>query len=311
MELRSLGKSGLRVSAIGLGGNTFGETVRDDAAVAVIHRALEFGITFLDTADIYADGRSEELIGRAVAGRRSEAIIATKFGARVKPGTPGAPGSRRWITQVVDDSLRRLKTDYIDLYQVHYIDNGTPFEETLRALDDLVRQGKVLYVGCSNFAAWQLVHVLWMSRQLGLTSMVSVQPGWNLVDGLDDPHLLPACQAFGVGIIPYRPLASGILTGKYRMGEEPPAGTRAGDLEFVRKRLTETRIAAVERLKPWAEARGHTTAELGIAWLLRQPQVSTVIVGARTPEQVERNVAASSWLLSSSEVEEAERIARG
>ena len=311
MELRRLGHSGLKVSAIGLGGNTFGATVDGEEAVAVIRHALDAGITFIDTADAYSRGRSEELIGRAVSGRRTEVVLATKV--RHPMGeSPYASGlSRRWILQAAEDSLRRLGTDYLDLYQAHAPDDETPLEETLRALDDLVCQGKVRYLGCSNYPAWQLAQALGISERAGLAPWVSVQPRWNLLEGLDDPHLLPACRAFGIGMIPYTPLASGLLTGKYRAGAEPPPGTRAGDLPHIRRRLTEARLAAVERLRPWAEARGKTTGELALAWLLAHPEVSTVIVGARTARQIEQNVGAVSWALSPEERDQVAHLAHG
>ncbi len=213
--------------------------------------------------------------------------------------------------QEVESSLRRLNTDYIDLYQAHKPDPDSPLEETLRAMDDLVRQGKVRYLGCSNYQAWEMVRALGIGDKVGLTPWISVQPKWNLLEGLDDPTLLPACRELGIGIIPYTPLASGILTGKYRRGEEPPKGTRLGDIAQVRQRLTDAKLAAVERLKPWVEARGHTTGELAIAWLLAHPEVSTVIVGARTPQQIDTNLNALEWRLSTDERDEATRIARG
>ena len=311
MELRRLGNSGLKVSAIGLGGNTFGATVDGDAAVAVISHALDLGITFIDTANTYSNGRSEELIGKALVGRRDEVVVATKAGWAVPSEHKGGRLSRRWIMEAVEGSLRRLGTDYIDLYQAHRPDEDTPLEETLRAMDDLVHQGKVRYIGCSNYAAWQLVQALGISQRAGLASWISVQPRWNLLDGLDDPHLLPACGAFGVGIIPYTPLASGILTGKYRPGEAPPPGTRAGDFPQVGQGLTEAKLEMVERLAAWAEARGHTVAELAIAWLLAHPEVSTVIVGARAPDQLDRNVIAVGWHLTPDEVAEVQLLAIG
>ena len=305
MELRRLGRSGLQASAIGLGGNTFGRTVDGDEAVAVIRRALELGVTFIDTADIYSLGRSEELVGQAIAGRRSEVVLATKCGGPMGEGPYRRGLSRRWIMQALEDSLRRLGTDDVDLYQAHMPDNETPLEESLRAMDDVVRQGKARYVGCSNDAAWELAQALGISERLGLAPWVSAQNRWNILEGLDDPSLLPACHRLKVGIIPYTPLASGILSGKYRRGEAPPPGTRAADLPQVRQRLTDDRLAAVERLEPWAAARGHTTAELGIAWLLAHAEVSTVIVGARSVAQVEENVRAAAWSLSPAEREEA------
>ncbi len=310
MELRRLGNSGLKVSKIGLGGNTFGATVHGDDAVRVIRRALDLGINFIDTADSYSGGRSEELVGQAVAGNRGELVIGTKVGWASKLNFAG-PLSRAWIVRAAEASLKRLGTDYIDLYQLHKPDPETPIEETVRAMEDLVTQGKVRYLGVSNFAAWQLVQTLSLSEGKKIGQWISVQPRWNLLEGLEDPQLLPACRALGIGIIPYTPLASGILTGKYRRGEEPQPGTRAGDLPMVKKRVTDAKLAAVERLKPWAEGLGHSTADLGIAWLLSFPEVSTVIVGARTPEQVETNVQAAAWSLGPDERAEAERLARG
>lgn len=310
MELRRLGNSGLKVSTIGLGGNTFGRTVDGDAAVGVIRRALEVGVNFIDTADIYSFGRSEELVGQAIAGRRSEVILTTKCGLPMS-ADPYARGlSRRWIMRAIESSLRRLGTDYLDLYQVHQPDPETPPEETLRALDDLVHQGKVRYIGCSNFAAWQLVQARGISERLGLASYVSVQNAWNVIDGLEDPTLVSACREQGVGIIPYTPLASGILTGKYQRGQEPAPGTRAGDLPNVRERLTDARLAAVDRLRPWAQEHGRSTAELAVAWLLSYPEVSTVIVGARTAEQAELNVQGADWHLTPAERAEVEALAR-
>lgn len=308
--MRRLGKSGLKVSAIGLGGNTFGATVQGEDAISVIRHALDVGILFIDTADSYSAGRSEELIGRAIAGRRGEVVLASKVGWEVSRGPKVGRLSRRWIMESVEESLRRLGTDYLDLYQAHKPDDETPLEETLRAMDDLVRQGKVRYIGGSNYAAWQMVQALGISQRQGLTSWVSMQPRWNMLDGLDDPHLLAACRACGVGIIPYTPLASGILTGKYRPGEAPAEGTRAADIATVRQRLTEAKLQAVERLKSWAAARGHSVGELAIAWLLAHPEVSTVIIGARSAAQVEQNVRATEWVLTPEEVAEAEQLAR-
>ncbi len=310
MELRRLGDSGLRVSSVGLGGNTFGATVDGEAAVAVIRHALDLGITFIDTANTYSNGRSEELIGQAIKGRRDDVVLATKVGWEVPSEKKGGRLSRRWIMEAVEGSLRRLGTDCIDLYQAHRPDEDTPLEETLRAMDDLVHQGKVRYIGCSNYAAWQLVQGLSISREDGLAPWISIQPRWNLLEGLDDPHLLPACRTFGVGIIPYTPLASGILTGKYHRGEAPPPGTRAGDIPRIAERITDEVLERVEKLSAWAEARGHRVGELAIAWLLAHPEVSTVIVGARSPEQVDRNIAGLGWHLTPEEVSEVEQIAQ-
>jgi aryl-alcohol dehydrogenase-like predicted oxidoreductase len=217
--------------------------------------------------------------------------------------------SRRWMVQAVDDSLRRLQTDYIDLYQAHAPDYDTPIDETLRAMDDLVHQGKVRYVGCSNYRAWELAHAWGVSKAAGTAPWISIQQRWNLLEGLDDgQHLLPACRELGVGIIPYTPLASGLLTGKYRKGVEPPSGTRLGDNARMRSRLSDERLDQVERLRQWAEARGHSVAELAVGYLLAHEQVSTVIVGARTVEQVEQNARLGNWVLSPEERDEVEKL---
>lgn len=299
--MRSVGRSGLEVSAIGLGGNPFGATVDGSEAIDVIRTALDAGVSFIDTADVYAGGRSEELIGKAIAGRRTDVVVATKVGHPMREGLYSRGLSRRWLMQAVEDSLRRLQTEYIDLYQVHVPDPRTPLEETLRATDDLVHQGKVRYLGCSNHAAWQLTRAVGLSERFALAAWISIQPYFNLLVGLADRTLLDACSECGVGVIPYRPLASGILTGKYRPGQEPLPGTRAGDLAIVRGEVTDARLAVVDRLRQWAQERGHTPGELAIAWLLAQPQVATVIVGARRPEQVVANVRAEQWRLSPEE----------
>jgi len=311
VQYRRLGTSGLEVSAIGLGGSSLGATVDGAAAVAVVRRALDRGITFVDTADFYGQGRSEELIGEATAGCRADLVLATKARHQMGESVYRRGLSRRWLMTAVEESLRRLRTDYIDLYQAHAPDAETPLEETLRTMDDLVRQGKVRYIGCSNFAAWELTYAVGISRQLGLTPWISIQQRWNLLEGLDDATLLPACARLGLGIIPYTPLASGILTGKYRRHEPPPPGTRLGDLERLRTRLNDPQLLAVDRLRSWAEARDRRVAELAIAWLLAFPQVGTVIVGARTPAQVDQNAAAHTWTLSEAEREEVAAVAAG
>jgi aryl-alcohol dehydrogenase-like predicted oxidoreductase len=311
MQLRRLGNSGLKVSAIGLGANTFGGSADRDATIEIVHLALDLGITFIDTADVYTRTRSEELIGEALDGRRFQAVLATKCGLPVSDSPYEQGLSRRWIMHSIEASLRRLKTDYVDLYQVHRPDDETPIEESLRALDDIVRQGKARYIGCSNYTAWQLAQVQGVGKLNGLDPWISAQNRWNLIEGLDDPHLLVASRSLGVGIIPYTPLASGILTGKYRRGEEPAAGTRAGDNAGIRQRLTDAKLEVVERLRPWAEARGHTVAELAVAWLLAHPEVSTVIVGARNAAQVEENLKAADWALSPAERDEVAALARG
>ncbi|HZO25228.1 MAG TPA: aldo/keto reductase [Chloroflexota bacterium] len=311
MQLRRLGNSGLKVSAIGLGANTFGGSADAAATTAIIHRAIDLGVTFIDTADVYTRGQSEVLIGEALVGKRQQVVLATKCGLPVSDNPYHTGLSRRWIMHSLETSLKKLKTDHVDLYQVHRPDEETPIEETMRALDDAVKQGKIRYVGCSNYAAWQLAEALGVGSANGLVPWVSAQNRWNLIEGLDDPHLLTAAAKFGVGIIPYTPLASGMLTGKYRRGEEPPAGTRAGDMPMIRQRMTDAKLEVVERLTPWAEARGESTARLAISWLLAHPEVSTVIVGARSADQLAENVKAAAWALTPEERDEVAAIARG
>lgn len=300
MEQRRLGTSGLTVSEIGLGGNTFGATVDGDEAVRTIQHAIEQGITFIDTADVYSNGRSEELIGQAIAGRRDSVVVATKCGAQLQTGGL----SRREVMRAVDGSLRRLGTDYIDLFYAHRPDAATPIDETLRAMDDLVRSGKVRYIGCSNYRAWEVAHGWGVGQQLGLDRWVAAQNRWNLLEGLDSPELEQAAAALGVGIVPYTPLASGILTGKYVRRTTPEAGTRFGDLSRMRDRLTDAKLAGTERVQKWAEERGHTAAEAAVAWLLAHPVVSSVIAGARSPEQVTANVTAAGWRMTPGERDE-------
>ena len=304
MEQRKLGRSGLSVSAIGLGGNTFGATVDGDEAVRTIQQAIAQGITFIDSADVYSLGRSEELVGKAIAGQRESLVVATKCGIQLGDEAHKGGLSRRWIMQAAEDSLRRLGTDYIDLYYAHRPDAGTPIDETLRAMDDLVRSGKVRYIGCSNYRSWEVAHGLGVSEHQGLERWVAAQNRWNLLDGLDSPELEQAAAELGVGIIPYTPLASGILTGKYRKSQEPGAGTRFGDLAGLRGRLTEQKIIRAERVKAWAEERGHTATEAAIAWLLAHPVVSSVIAGARSPEQLTANIKAAEWVLTPTERDE-------
>ena len=311
MEYRQLGKSGLKVSAVGLGGNNFGWWAEEQASTAAINTALEQGVNFFDTANIYGEGRSEEWLGKALKGVRSQVIIATKVGYEAGPGPNDKGNSRRHIMQAVEDSLRRLQTDYIDLYQIHFPDPTTPIEETLWAVDDLVRAGKVRYIGCSNFAAWELSEALWTSRLHGLSSFVSVQSPYNLLNRQIEQALIPCCEAHGIGIITYTPLAAGFLTGKYRRGQEMSTDVRLAKVPFWGAHLmTEENFAALARLEAFAVERVHAVAELAIAWLLSRPAVSTVIAGATRAEQVVANVAAGDWRLSAAEVAEVDQISQ-
>jgi aryl-alcohol dehydrogenase-like predicted oxidoreductase len=313
MEYRNLGSSGLKVSALGLGGNNFGWWVDEQGSVAVINRALELGINFIDTADMYDNGRSEEYIGRTFKGRRTQVVIATKFAAVMGAGLNDRGGSRWYIMRAVEASLKRLNTDYIDLYQMHFPDTTTPIEETLRALDDLVKAGKVRYIGCSNFAGWQLSETLWTSRINNLNSFVTVQTKYNLFERQIEQELVPCCKAHGVGIIPWGPLAGGFLTGKYRRGEQTPTpatGAREAKvlLHLYKNVMIDANWDRLEKLDAFAKTRGHKVGELAIAWLLWHPWVCTVIAGATRPEQIDENIAGADWKLSAEEVGHVEQI---
>lgn len=298
MSYRQVGASGLTVSTVGLGCNTLGATVHSDDAVAVVHAALDAGVTFFDTADIYGGvpGRSEELLGRALSGHRQDVVVATKFGmdtGGLNGPDWGVRGSRRYIRRAVEGSLRRLGTDYIDLYQMHEPDPHTPIEETLAALDDLVRAGFVRYIGSSNFAGWQIIDADWAARTGGRTPFVSAQNDYSLLHRRAEADVLPAARRIGAGVFPYFPLASGLLTGKYRRGADAPPGTR---LARRPERLATADFDRIEALARFAAERGVTLLTVAIGWLAARPGVSSVIAGARTPEQARTNAAAASWV---------------
>lgn len=306
MKYRRLGRSGLEVSAIGLGTNNFG-TRRvhpfhkgPEVAAAVIDRALDLGVNLVDTANTYGDGKSEEYIGRALRGKRHKVIIATKVSNPRGDGPNQAGNSRQHIMAEVEGSLRRLDTDYIDLYQLHMRDVQTPMEEPLRTLENLVRDGKVRYIGCSNFAAWQVCEAVWTSRSLGLSQMCSVQPPYNMLNREAENELLPFCRTYGVGILPYYPVAHGFLTGKYRRGQPPPEGSRLASND--RDILTDSNFDLLDELEQFAQERGHKVLELAFAWLLAHPEVSSVIAGTTTPEQIEANARACEWELNEQEM---------
>lgn len=312
MEYRRLGNSGLEVSAVGLGTNTVGPDLDESATATVINRFLDLGMNFIDTADVYGRGVSETYIGKALADskRRSEAIIGTKCGNNMGQGPNMGGASRQHIFDSVHASLKRLETDYIDVLQIHRPDPRTPIEETMRALDDLVREGKIRYVGCSNYAGWQLVEAIWASRANHLVSYVSAQPQYNILDRSIERELMPACEAYGVGIIPYLPLAGGVLTGKYQRGQERPADARGAKRPgpFFDRWLTERNYDVVEKLGKYAQANGHLLSELAIAWLLARPMVCCVIVGASRVSQVEANEKAAVWKLTPTEMQEIEAL---
>lgn len=309
MEIRNVGKSGLRVSAVGLGCNNFGR-LDIESSRKVVHRALDLGITLFDTADIYGNkGGSEEQLGEILGARRKDIVLATKFGMAMSDIQQGA--SRRYILQAVEDSLRRLKTDWIDLYQLHQPDPLTPIEETLRTLDDLIRAGKVRYAGCSNLKAWQVADAHWTAKTQGFNRFISAQDEYSLLVRDAERELIPALEAKGMGLLPYFPLASGMLTGKYRHGGELPAGTRMALMKrFTDRYMTEENWAVVDRLQAFCDARGHTLLELAFSWLLSRPSLASVIAGATKPEQVEMNAKAADWQLSAHDLAEIDKITR-
>ncbi len=297
MTFRRLGDSGLVVSTAGLGCNTFGATLPDEGVTPLVDAALSAGVTLFDTADVYGGrpGGSEELLGAALRGRRDDVIVATKFGMDMH-GTNGpdwdARGSRRYVRRAVEASLRRLGTDWIDLYQMHCPDESTPIEETLAALHELVVEGKVRYVGSSNFAAWQVVHADWTARTGGLTPFVSAQNRYHLLDRSVEDELVPAAEASGVGLIPYTPLASGLLTGKYQRGQGAPDGTRLARLP---ERLARADFDRIDALVALAHEWGVDLPTVALGGLAAQPGVASVIAGARTPAQLRANVASILW----------------
>lgn len=297
MEYRQLGDSGLTVSAVGLGCNNFGGRIDAEQTEAVVHAAVDAGITLFDTADIYGGepGLSETLLGRALGARREDVVVATKFGADMKGANGpdwGVRASRRYIRKAVEASLRRLGTDWIDLYQLHVPDPVTPIDETLAALSELVAEGKVRYLGSSQFAGWQVVDADWAARSAGYERFISAQNKYSLLDRAAEDELVPACEHVGVGILPYYPLESGLLTGKYRRGESAPEGTR---LAKMADRLAEADFDTIEALESFAAERDLTLLDVAIGGLAAQPAVASVIAGATRPEQVEQNVAAGAW----------------
>jgi aryl-alcohol dehydrogenase-like predicted oxidoreductase len=311
METRNLGQSGLRVSVVGLGCNNFGR-IDLEASRKVVHRALDLGITLFDTADIYGDrGGSEEQLGAILGGHRKDIVLATKFGMPMDDAGTKSGASRRYIIAAVEESLRRLQTDWIDLYQVHQPDAKTPIEETMSALDDLVRQGKVRYVGCSNFAAWQVADAHWTARDRRYASLVSSQDEYSLLSRDIEHELVPALKSFGLGLLPYFPLASGLLTGKYKHGAELPAGTRLALMKRLADRyMTEANWRIVDALESFCKAHDRSLLELAFSWLAAKSPVASVIAGATKPEQVEANVKAVGWKLSSEELAEVDKISR-
>jgi aryl-alcohol dehydrogenase-like predicted oxidoreductase len=312
MEFRRLGNTGLRVSTTGLGCNNFSTRCDFEASRRVVHKALDLGICLFDTSDSYGRGGSEDYLGQILGPRRADIVLATKFSQPMDDGELMKGASRRYIMRAVEASLRRLRTDWIDLYQVHFPDRETPIEETLRALDDLVHQGKVRYIGCSNFAAWQVIEALWTSRQNGLHAFVSCQNQYSVLVRDVENELLPAIRAYGLGILPYYPLAGGFLSGKYQRGAPMPEGARLSYVERLSKRyVTDRNWGLIENLQKIAKARNRTLLDLAFAWLLAHPEVPSVIAGATKPEQIELNVQAGSFAIDAQTMSEIDAVFAG
>jgi aryl-alcohol dehydrogenase-like predicted oxidoreductase len=311
METRNLGGSGLKVSLVGLGCNNFGVRLDRAQSAAVIDRAIDRGITLFDTADSYGGrGGSERILGEVLGGRRQDIVLATKFGNAMDDAGVLKGGSRRYLMRAVEASLVRLRTDWIDLYQLHKPDPDTPIEETLRALDDLVRQGKVRYVGCSNLAAWSVADAAWTARHLGLPQFVCAQDEYSLLAREAERELIPALHAFGMGLLPYYPLASGLLTGKYRRDTPLPEGSRlANSATWAAKFLTPRNWDVVEGLEAFCRSRGRSLVDLAFAWLAAREPVASIIAGATAPQQIDVNVGAVGWKLGPDELAEIDRIA--
>jgi aryl-alcohol dehydrogenase-like predicted oxidoreductase len=312
MKQRNLGKSDLRVSVVGLGCNNFGMITDQEQSRAVIEAALDHGVTLFDTADIYGNrGGSETILGHVLGERRKDIVLATKVGKPMDDVGTMKGASRQYILAEVEASLKRLQTDWIDLYQIHELDPNTPLDDTLMVLDDLTRQGKVRYAGCSNFPAWKVVESCWISRDLRIPGFVSCQDQYSLLSRKIEQELIPAMESYGIGLLPYFPLAGGMLTGKYKRKEPAAEGTRFAKWKGLAQRyVTETNWNVVESLQKFCEERKRSLLELAFSWLLAKPFVSSVIAGATKPEQVAMNVAAADWALTPEELAEIDRISR-
>ena len=312
METRPLGASGIQASLVGLGCNNFGMKIDLEASRAVIDTALEVGITCFDTADMYGKGQSEEFLGKVLGPRRKDIVLATKFGGVAKIAESGERwGSREYILRCVEDSLRRLQTDWIDLYQMHYPDPNTPIEETLETLNTLVQQGQVRAIGHSNFSAEQINQSVEQSSTHDFAHFVTAQNDWSLLNRAVEADAIPACEQHGLGQLPYFPLASGMLTGKYRRGEDFAPGTRLAVLPFTQRMASEENFSKVETLQDFVQTHGHSLLELAFSWLAAQPCVSSVIAGTTTPEQVRANAAAINWKLSAEELTQVDALVSG
>jgi aryl-alcohol dehydrogenase-like predicted oxidoreductase len=309
MEHRPLGNSGIQASLVGLGCNNFGMKIDLAASRAVINAALDAGITFFDTADMYGNTKSEDFIGQTLGSRRKDVVLATKFGGIAwMQKSKDSWADRAYIVKCLEGSLKRLQTDYVDLYQYHFPDPKTPLEETLAALDELMRQGKVRAVGCSNLSGAQIAEAAAKSQERNTVNFVTAQNEWSLLKRDAERDVIPACDKYGLGQLPYFPLASGMLTGKYRRGEEFAAGTRLATISHFKGLASDENFTKIEALQAFAGKRGHTILELAMSWLASHPCVSSVIAGATTPEQVRANAAAANWQLSAEELAEVNKL---
>jgi aryl-alcohol dehydrogenase-like predicted oxidoreductase len=313
VELRNLGRSGLKVSLVGLGCNNFAGRIDFAATRAVVHKAFDLGITLFDNADTYGgSGAAEEYLGRLLGPRRKDIVLATKFGRPMDNAGKLQGSSRGYIMAAVEASLRRLQTDYLDLYWQHIPDPLTPIEETLRALDDLVRHGKVRYIACSTLAAWQVVEAQWTSRSQKLEPYIACQERYSLLEREYEPNMAAMIDAYGLGLIPFSPLANGLLTGKYRRNQAMPQGARLTTTQRMAERyLTERNWEIVEALAQFCEARGRSMLELAMSWLASRPAVGSIIAGATRPEQLEQNVRAVEWALTDEDLAEIDRLTTG
>lgn len=312
MEYRQLGNAGVRVSVVGLGANRFGSRdVPQTEVNNIINAALEAGVNFIDSANVYNEGGSEETLGNALKGRLHQVVLATKFNFPRKTSPNGWGASRYQLMQAVEQSLRRLQSDHIDLYYCHRWDDTTPIEETLRGLDDLIRMGKICYIGASAYASWQLAHANVLAELKGWTRFVALQSEYNMLKRAVEGEVLPYCRAHKVGFVPYYPLAGGFLTGKYEFGKPAPAGSRGESARAVQELMTEKNYRWVTQLTAWAKAHGRSVNELAQAWLLAQPSVCSVITGARKVEHVTSNVKAADWRLTAEQLKEIETILQG
>jgi aryl-alcohol dehydrogenase-like predicted oxidoreductase len=311
MQERNIGNSGLRVSTVGLGCNNFGRLLELEATRSIVHKALDVGITLFDCADVYGRrGGAETLLGEVLGPRRKDVVLVTKFGKKMDDEGRLMGGSRRYIVSAAEASLKRLKTDWIDLYQMHDPDPRTPIEESLRALDDLVRQGKVRHIGCSHYAAWQIVEAQWVSRAGGLSRFIACEDEYSLLQRRAETSLFPAMKAHGMGLLPYYPLASGLLTGKYSRNRPPPEGSRMARAErdYAGKFFTPGNWSRVEALTNFAREHGKSLLDLALSWLAANRLVGSVIAGATRPDQVEANVKAVSWALTPQDLGDIDRL---